>query len=105
MFETKKDSNETEMRTLIELLYGSVAIKEQALSCKIFLWGVQSITKLSTHLMIWFSLVLFPSPLCNVTLMKSNNISPPAAVSTQDYNTQTPNKGGHLHGSLQQSDL
>lgn len=55
--------------------------------------------------MIWFSLVLFPSPLCNVTLMKSNNISPPPAVSSQDYNTQTPNKGGHLHGSLQQSDL
>ena len=38
MFETKKDFNETEMRTLIELLYGSIAIKEQALSSKIFLW-------------------------------------------------------------------
>ena len=38
MFETKKDYNETEMRTLIELLYGSIAIKEQALSSKIFLW-------------------------------------------------------------------
>ena len=29
MFETKKDYNETEMRTLIELLYGSIAVKEQ----------------------------------------------------------------------------
>ena len=38
MFETKKDYNETEMRTLIELLYGSIAIKEQALSSNIFLW-------------------------------------------------------------------
>ena len=38
MFETKKDYNETEMRTLIELLYSSIAIKEQALSCKMFLW-------------------------------------------------------------------
>ena len=38
MFETKKDYNETEMRTLIELFYGSIAIKEQALSSKIFLW-------------------------------------------------------------------
>ena len=28
MFETKKDDNETEMRTLIELLCGSIAIKE-----------------------------------------------------------------------------
>ena len=36
MFETKKDYNETEMRTLIELLYGSIAIKEQTLSIKIF---------------------------------------------------------------------
>ena len=33
MFETKKDYNETEMRTLIELLYGSIAIKE--------LWAVK----------------------------------------------------------------
>ena len=32
MFETKKDYNETEMRTLIELLFGSIAVKEQALS-------------------------------------------------------------------------
>ena len=40
MFETKKDKNETEMRTLIELLYSSVAIREQALSSKIFLWAV-----------------------------------------------------------------
>ena len=39
MFETKKDYNETEMRTLTELLYSSIAIKEQALSSKIFLWG------------------------------------------------------------------
>ena len=38
MFETKEDYNETEMRTLIELLYGSIAIKEQALSSKIYLW-------------------------------------------------------------------
>ena len=38
MFETKKDYSETEMRTLIELPYGSTAIKEQALSSKIFLW-------------------------------------------------------------------
>ena len=38
MFETKKDYNETEMRTLIELLYSSIAIKEQALSGKMFLW-------------------------------------------------------------------
>ena len=38
MFETKKDYNETEMGTLIERLYGSIAIKEQALSSKIFLW-------------------------------------------------------------------
>ena len=42
MFETKKDYNETEMRTLIELLYGSIAIKEQALSGKNFLWVVSS---------------------------------------------------------------
>ena len=41
MFETKKDYNETEMRTLIELLYGSIAIKEQALNSKIFLWAGQ----------------------------------------------------------------
>ena len=27
MFETKKDDNETEMRTLTELLYGSIAVK------------------------------------------------------------------------------
>ena len=39
MFKTKKDDNENEMRTLIELLYGSVAIKEQALSSQIFLWA------------------------------------------------------------------
>ena len=39
MFETKKDHNETEMRTVIELLYSSIAMKEQALSRKIFLWG------------------------------------------------------------------
>ena len=39
MFETKKDYNETEMTPLIELLYVSIAIKEQALSSKIFLWG------------------------------------------------------------------
>ena len=38
MFETKKDYNETEMRALIELLDGSIAIKEQALSSKIFFW-------------------------------------------------------------------
>ena len=38
MFETKKDYNENEMRTLNELLYGTRAIKEQALSSKIFLW-------------------------------------------------------------------
>lgn len=38
MFETKKDYNETEMRTLIELLYGSIAIKELVLRSKIFLW-------------------------------------------------------------------
>ena len=37
MFETKEDYNETEMRTLIVLLYGSIAIKEQALSSKISL--------------------------------------------------------------------
>ena len=37
MFETKKDFDETEMRTLIELLYDSIAIKERALSSKIFL--------------------------------------------------------------------
>ena len=43
MFETKKDYNKTEMRTLIELLYSSIAIKEQALSSKMFLWeGVSS---------------------------------------------------------------
>ena len=36
MFETKKD-NETEMRTLIKLLYSSIAIEEQALSSNIFL--------------------------------------------------------------------
>ena len=41
MFETKKDY-ETEMRTLTELLYGSIAIKEQALSSKIFLWAMPS---------------------------------------------------------------
>ena len=40
MFETKKDYNETEMRTLIELLYGSIAMREQALSSKNFLWGI-----------------------------------------------------------------
>ena len=40
MFETKKDYNETEMRTLIELLYSSIAVKEQALSSKIFLWAL-----------------------------------------------------------------
>ena len=45
MFETKKDDNETEMRTLTELLYGSKAIKEQALSSKIFLWVVTSQVK------------------------------------------------------------
>ena len=39
MFETKKDNNETETRTLVEVLYGSIAIKEQALSSKIFLWA------------------------------------------------------------------
>ena len=44
MFETKKDYNETEMRTLIELLYGSIAIKEQALSSNIFLWAATAIT-------------------------------------------------------------
>ena len=38
MFETKKDHNETGMRTLIELVYGSIAMKEQALSSKIVLW-------------------------------------------------------------------
>ena len=38
MFETKKDYNETELRTLIELLYSSIAIKEQDLSNKNFLW-------------------------------------------------------------------
>ena len=38
MFETKKDYNKTEKRTLIELLYSSITIKEQALSSKIFLW-------------------------------------------------------------------
>ena len=38
MFETKRKYNETEMRTLIELLYGSIAVQEQALSSKIFLW-------------------------------------------------------------------
>ena len=50
MFETKKDYNETEMRTLIELLYGSIAIKEQALSSKIFLWGTPSVM-----MPYWFS--------------------------------------------------
>ena len=35
MFETKKDNNENEMRSL---LYGSIAVNEQALSSKIFLW-------------------------------------------------------------------
>ena len=40
MFKTKKDYNKTEMRTLIELLYGSMAIKELALSSKIFLFPV-----------------------------------------------------------------
>ena len=29
------------MRTLIELLYGSIAVKEQALSSKIFLWELE----------------------------------------------------------------
>ena len=42
MFETKKDYKETEMWTLIELLYGSIAVKEQALSSKIFLWVYES---------------------------------------------------------------
>ena len=46
MFETKKDYNETEMRTLIELLYSSIAIKEQALSSKIFLWVKMSFISL-----------------------------------------------------------
>ena len=38
MFETKKDYDENEMRTLIELLYVSVAMKELALSSTFFLW-------------------------------------------------------------------
>ena len=43
MFEAKKDNNKTEMRTLTELLYGSIAVKqEQALSSKIFLWEYRS---------------------------------------------------------------
>ena len=45
MFETKKDYDKTEMRTLIELLYGSIAVKEQALSSKIFFWVVSEISK------------------------------------------------------------
>ena len=40
MFEIKKDYNETEMKTLIEFLYGSIAIKDYALSSTIFLWLV-----------------------------------------------------------------
>ena len=35
----RKDYNKTEMRTLIKLLYGSIAMKEQALSSKISLWN------------------------------------------------------------------
>ena len=38
MFETKKYYHETKMRALIELLYGSIAVKEQVLSSEIFLW-------------------------------------------------------------------
>ena len=40
MLETKKDDNHTKMRTLVELLYSSIAIKEQTLSSKIFLWDL-----------------------------------------------------------------
>ena len=60
MFETKKDYNETEMRTLIELLCGSIAIKEQALSSKISL----SITFKSSSLLTSNPDIIF----CNIRL-------------------------------------
>ena len=59
MFKTKKDYSETEMGTLIELLYGSIAIKEQALSNKIFLWeGTNSVCQLLSKDHIFSSICL-----------------------------------------------
>ena len=54
MFETKKDYNKTEMRTLIELLYSSIAIK--ALSSKI--WAVSLVSLSALVPLISLSLVV-----------------------------------------------
>ena len=60
-------------------------------SVSLSLNSADPLTELSTQQRVWIALLFFPAPLCNVALMRY--VSPPAAVSSQQYRPHTPDNG------------